>query len=57
MIGSVIKYFRFTYDYVLWDISYANLQMLLASIPEYESIEEEKVEHVESLDGLADFLK
>ena len=34
MIGGVIKYFRFTWDYALWDISYSNLNMLLATIPE-----------------------
>jgi len=33
----VIKYFRFDYDFVLWGISYANLTMLLATIPVYES--------------------
>lgn len=59
MIGGVIKYFRFTYDYVLWEISYQNLAMLLATIPSYEATDlekgKEKVEPVDGLDALAGF--
>lgn len=32
----MIKYFRFSYDFVLWEISYRNLNMLLATMPVYE---------------------
>lgn len=55
MIGGVIKYFRFSYDYVLWGISYINLRMLLATIPTYESPEDkEKSEKLEEVDGISD---
>ncbi len=37
MIGGVIKYFRFDFEFCLWNISYANLNMLLATIPTYET--------------------
>jgi hypothetical protein len=61
MIGGVIKYFRFSYDYVLWEISYQNLAMLLATIPTYEAQDlekgKEKVEHVSGLDALQEFFK
>jgi hypothetical protein len=40
---------------VLWEISYANLNMLLATIPSYESPEEKK--DVEEVDGIADLAK
>jgi len=36
LIGGVIKYFRFSWHYVLWEISYTNLTMLLATIPTYD---------------------
>ena len=60
MIGSVIKYFRFNYDYVLWGISFTNLSMLLATIPDTEFDDENKKEKAEVVDGfqdLKDFLK
>lgn len=44
MIGGVIKYFRFSYDYAVWELSYTNLNMLLATIPEYEPADEKKDE-------------
>lgn len=33
----MIKYFRFSWDYVLWGIPWVNIMMLLATIPVYES--------------------
>lgn len=33
----MIKYFRFSLNYVLWEISWANLIMLSASIPKYDA--------------------
>ena len=32
-IGAAIKYFRFSYHEVLWEISWVNLNMLIISIP------------------------
>jgi hypothetical protein len=61
MIGSLMKYFRLSYDYILWDIGYVNLVMLMASIPEYNSDDTEK-ENKETIDfgsdveGLARYL-
>lgn len=40
----MIKYFRFSYDYILWGIGYKNLIMLLATIPVYKTEEEKKKE-------------
>lgn len=31
-----MKYFRFSWDFVLWGISYVNLIMLQMTIPTYE---------------------
>lgn len=36
-VGSLIKYFRFTRDQVLWEISWANLMLYSATIPTYET--------------------
>jgi hypothetical protein len=44
LIGGVIKYFRFSWEYVLWEISFPNLNMLLATIPVYEPVKAEKKE-------------
>ena len=57
MIGGVIKYFRFTYDYILWEISYANINMLLAAIPEYETEEEKSKPQTKKIDSMADLEK
>lgn len=37
-----MKYYRFDVDYILWGISFTNLNMLLCSIPEYEIEEDGK---------------
>jgi hypothetical protein len=38
----VVKYFRFKWDEVVWDLGYTNLVMLMATIPVYETDEDEK---------------
>lgn len=48
----MIKYFRFSFDYVLWGISWANLNMLLATVPKYEAAKDEK-EKVEVIDDIS----
>ncbi|MEO6610748.1 MAG: hypothetical protein ABIT05_01405 [Chitinophagaceae bacterium] len=51
-----MKYFRMSYEYVLWGISFANVNMLLATIPGLETDQgEEKTETVESLSDLQKF--
>ncbi len=40
MIGGLIKYFRFSWDDILWKYSWQNLQMLMLSIPKYEKKDE-----------------
>jgi hypothetical protein len=59
MIGGVIKYFRFSYEDVLWNMSYANVNMLLASIPSYETGIDKKdtVEKPGKMDELENFFK
>ena len=63
MIGGVIKYFRFSYDQVLWEIPYGNLAMLLATIPGFDQPDgdvkkgHEKEEHVDGFDAIQDFFK
>ena len=47
----MIKYFRFSYEYVLWGIVYTNLIMLMATIPTYDSDDKK----VEKKDGVIDF--
>lgn len=61
MIGGVIKYFRFDYEYVLWGIGYVNLVMLLATIPVYESEDEKEpkkdvVDFGDNIQALANYL-
>ena len=41
MVGGFAKYFGFTFDYVLYEISWSNFQLYNASIPDY-SPEKEK---------------
>lgn len=41
-IGGMIKYFRFSWNEVLWEISYRNILMLSATIPVYKSKKEKK---------------
>lgn len=64
----MIKYFRFSWHYVMWGISYTNLMMLMATIPviEWDDDDDEKgtkqkkpkdIMEVESFEELADFLK
>ena len=55
-MGGVIKYFRFTMDFALWEISHANLIMLMAAIPKYKR-DKDKKKNVEGLDELDDILK
>ncbi len=55
MIGGVIKYFRMSYDTVLWEISFSNINMLLATIPSMEL--DEKTKEVDSLAELEDLFK
>jgi hypothetical protein len=53
-----MKYFRMSYEYVLWGISFANVNMLLATIPGLEPEPgEEKTNQVESLSDLQNFFK
>lgn len=35
MIAGAVKYFRFPIEYILYDLSYVNLVMLSATIPDY----------------------
>jgi hypothetical protein len=45
-------------DYVLWEISHANLMMLMAAIPDYSSKKEDKIKkEFDTLDLLAQELK
>ncbi len=35
MIAGAVKYFRFPIEYILYELSYVNLVMLSATIPDY----------------------
>ena len=35
MIAGAVKYFRFSVEYILHELSYTNLVMLSATIPDY----------------------
>lgn len=63
-IGSAIKYFGGglqAFDYVMWEISWTNVQMLMACIPVTDlpsaDKKEDIVEEVEGFDGMEDFFK
>lgn len=52
-----MKYFRMSYDDILWGIGYTNLMMLLATIPSYKSEKEKQVKkEVENLADLSSYL-
>lgn len=57
-----MKYFRMSYDAILWEISWANLNMLLATIPTYDTDKEDKedkdepVQQVQDIAELSTFL-
>lgn len=42
MIAGAVKYFRFPFEYVLHELSYTNLVMLSATIPDYGSDRDKK---------------
>lgn len=56
-IGNVCKYFRWGEDYVKWEMSFANLNMYLASIPDtgYDEEEDKKDELKQQKEVLSDF--
>ena len=55
-----MKYFRFSWDEIMWGMSYANLVMLSATIPVYKrgssSPVKEKVVDLGEIENEADFL-
>ncbi|MHA4844414.1 hypothetical protein ACX0G7_09630 [Flavitalea antarctica] len=59
-IGGLMKYFRCTWDQIMWQMSYANILLLSATVPKYESSKkngrEEDGTEVEGVQDLADFL-
>jgi len=55
-IGIIIKYFRFTYDYILWGISWTNVTMLLRTIPTDDDEPKEEEKTINSIDELMPFL-
>jgi hypothetical protein len=50
--GSVVKYFRFDWRSVLWEISWANIVMLSISIPKYERDAKEEIKDVDDVSEL-----
>jgi hypothetical protein len=56
LIGSVVKYFRFSWHEIMFEISYSNLMMMLASIPNYSKKDEDE-EVYEDLSDENDFMK
>lgn len=42
MIGAFVKWYRVPFDYVLYDLSYANLVLYGAVIPSYDSDDSKK---------------
>ncbi|WP_234863450.1 hypothetical protein [Flavihumibacter fluminis] len=42
VIGGMIKYFRFSWNEIIWEISYRNIMMLSATIPNYKTKKDKK---------------
>ena len=42
MVGGFVKYFGVAFEYVLYEMSWANIQMYNASIPDYSPKKEKK---------------
>lgn len=41
-IGGLIKYFRFSWEEVMWELSWTNINMLMATIPQYKPAPKQK---------------
>lgn len=52
-----MKYFRMSFDQILWDLSWRNLMMLLATIPVYKRDKDDEKKSVDGIDELGDELK
>jgi hypothetical protein len=52
-----VKYFKVSWEFVLWEISYANLIMLFASVPKVKLNKKEDVQVVEDISGLEGFIQ
>lgn len=50
MIGGIAKYFRFSFHEILWEISWANLLMLSATIPKFDE-DGNPEEPIQDIDG------
>ena len=51
-----MEHFGMGWDEVLWGRSWVNVNMLMASVPRYESKNRPGVEEVTSIDQIADLL-
>jgi hypothetical protein len=48
-----MKYFRLSWEDILWNVSYVNLNMLIMTIPKYEGIKDkEETQVVDGIDEL-----
>ena len=47
--GSVIKYYRFSWDFVMRGISMQNLMMLMQAIPDLDDEEEVEIDEFDEL--------
>ncbi len=56
MIGGLIKYFRFSWDDILWKYSWQNLTMLMLSIPKYESNDKKDDHEITDISQIQDLI-
>lgn len=49
--AEILKYFGWTYDYLLWGINWVNVEMMLADGARYESPDDDMLngEHVQKI--------
>ncbi|MBD1394259.1 hypothetical protein [Mucilaginibacter glaciei] len=52
---NIIKELGFTWHYLMWGISWINLQMMLADAPAYESSDKEDIKEADSLEDFKAF--
>ena len=56
VIGGLIKYFRLSWDEILWERSWANITMLMLSIPKHEDKHNDDAIEITDISEFGDLL-
>jgi hypothetical protein len=53
---NIIKELGFTWHYMMWKISWINIQMMLADAPRYNAEDKEEIKVATSIDDFKEFM-